>query len=74
MLQNREMNKILEKLETLDDEQLSVELLKKFNDKTSKLGKLLLNLDESLDNEKWKTLCNNAQEDVDTIVNEIMSL
>ena len=74
MLENSEMEKILEKLEALDDEKLSVKLLKDFSEATSVLGRLLLNLDESLESSEWKLMCEQAQKKVDTIVAKIMSL
>lgn len=74
MLDNHEVNQILEKLETLEDEQLAVELLKEFNACSSKLGKLLLNLDKSISHETWKSECDKAQCALDSIVARINGL
>lgn len=74
MLDNKELENIMSRLENLDDEELAVELLKEFNDKSKNLGKLLMNLDESLNGEQWKTLCDNAQKEVDELVKKIMNL
>ena len=48
MIDNKEIQRILDKLENLEDEVLAVELLKEFNRSSSDLGKLLLNLDTKL--------------------------
>lgn len=74
MLDNQELNEILEKLENLEDEELAVKLLKEFNEASGKLGKLLLNLDESLAHEDWKAMCDSAQARLDAILNKIRAL
>ncbi len=74
MLDNREVNAILEKLENLGDETLAVELLREFNQASGKLGKLLLNLDKSLSHDEWKGQCDRAQKDLDKIVKRINDL
>lgn len=71
MLDNKEVNDILEKLENLADEELAVKLLKEFNAASSTLGKLLMNLDNSLDHEEWKRRCDQAQDELDRIVKRI---
>lgn len=71
MLDNREVNAILEKLENLDDEAMAVNLLKEFNLASSRLGKLLLNLDNSLSHDEWKVECDRAQDELDRIVKKI---
>lgn len=71
MIQNTEIEKILEKLENLEDEGLAVELLKEFNLASSELGKLLLNLDKNLTHDEWKSRCDEAQKRLDQIVKKI---
>lgn len=71
MIENNEIERILEKLENLEDEELAVELLKEFNRASSELGKLLLNLDNSLTHDEWKNLCDKAQSSLDQIVKKI---
>jgi hypothetical protein len=71
MIDNNEINRILEKLENLEDEGLAVELLKEFNQASSELGKLLLNLDKNLDHHEWKNLCLKAQSRLDQAVSKI---
>ena len=73
MIDNKDMTLVLEKLENLEDEVLAVEYLKKFNDASKKLGKLLLNLDQSLDHGEWKKACDESRDELDKIVLEIMS-
>lgn len=74
MLDNQEINKLLEILENLDDEELAVELLKEFNSSSKDLGKLLLNLDKDLDHNEWKLQCQVAQKKLDTVVTRILDL
>jgi hypothetical protein len=71
MIDNNELNQILEKLENLEDEELAVELLREFNHASSELGKLLLNLDQTVGHTEWKILCDKAQLRLDKIVKKI---
>lgn len=74
MIDNSEINRILEILENHDDEDRAVELLKEFNAASSRLGKLLLNLDKTLGHDEWKRLCDQAQNELDAIVLKIENL
>ncbi|MDD4974917.1 MAG: hypothetical protein PHY93_11235 [Bacteriovorax sp.] len=71
MIENNEIERILDKLENLEDEVLAVELLKEFNSASSELGKLLLNLDKKLIHDDWKSLCDKAQARLDQVVKKI---
>lgn len=71
MIDNSEIEKILEKLESIEDEVLAVKLLKEFNTCSSELGKLLLNLDKSLTHQEWKNKCDEAQLKLDKVVKKI---
>ncbi len=71
MIDNKEIERILLKLENIEDEKLAVELLKEFNRSSSELGKLLLNLDKTLSHEEWKKRCDTAQAHLDSIVQKI---
>ena len=73
MIDNNELSVVLDKLENMEDELLAVEYLKKFNNASKKLGKLLLNLDKTLDHVEWKKACDLAKDELDKIVLEIMS-
>lgn len=74
MIENNEINRILEKLENLEDEELAVELLKEFNSASSELGKVLLNHDKNLIHGEWKILCDSAQTRLDLVVKKIDQL
>lgn len=74
MIENTQLNRILEKLENQEDEEMAVELLREFNLASSELGKLLLNLDEKLTHDHWKNLCDKAQSRLDLIVKKIDQL
>lgn len=74
MIDNSELNRILEKLENLEDEELAVELLREFNQASSDLGKLLLNLDATITHDHWKNLCDTAKFRLDLIIKKIDQL
>jgi len=68
MIDNAEIAEILEILENLEDEDQAVKYLKLFNDSSKKLGRLLLNLDKSLENKEWKEKCDQAKKELDSII------
>ena len=71
MIDNSEIERILEKLESFEDEQLAVELLKDFNRYSKELGKLLLNLDKSLPHDDWKKKCDETKKKLDAVIDKI---
>lgn len=71
MIDNYEIEEIMEILENYENEELAVQYLREFNDKTSYLGRLLMNLDKNLSNDEWKVLCDKAKKDVDAVVQKI---
>lgn len=71
MLDNKEINQILEKLENLEDEVLAVELLMEFNSASKNLGKLVLNLDKSITHEQWKRDCDSARAELNNVIKRI---
>ncbi len=71
MLDTDEMERVITKLETLEDEELAVQLLKELNDKTKALGDLIMNRDQELDNDIWKQKCDEAKEQVDELLEKI---
>lgn len=73
MLDNREIAAIMDVLEEMEDERLAAHLLNEFNSRSKKLGTLILNLDPSLPHDEWKKLCDQAQKDLDEIVEKIFS-
>jgi hypothetical protein len=74
MIDNSELDEILAKLESLEDEEKAVVLLQDFNKYSSDLGKLLLNLDKSLSNEEWKRQCEDAKNRLEKVIKEIKQL
>ncbi len=74
MLDTTELTMVMEKLEGLEDEALAVKLLSEFNEKTSRLGLLLRNLDPNLDHNEWKRDCDKAAKEVTEITNRILNL
>ena len=71
MLDTAQMDGVIAKLESLEDEELAVKLLKEFNDKTKILGELIMNKDDSFDHEEWKRKCDEAKEKVDELLERI---
>lgn len=61
-------------LESCEDEQLAAQLLKEFNDHSREWGRLMLNLDPSLDHQEWKNQCEQAKLKLDQTVDKIMGL
>lgn len=73
-IEDTSLEEVMNKLETMEDEQLAVVKLKEFNDATKELGELLMNLNKDLSHDDWKTRCDEAKKKVDSIVNEIFEL
>ena len=69
-----DLTAVMAKLEELEDEEMAVALLKEFNDKTSRFGLLMRNLDPDLEHDEWKRECDMAQQEVDIVVAKIMAL
>ena len=74
MFDNSDIERILSKLENLDDEELAVKLLGEFNRTSSELGKLLMNKDHSLGHAEWKERCDDAKDRLDAIIKKIDEL
>lgn len=74
LIDNSEVEKILAKLEQLEDETLAVQLLKEFNDATRDHGQILLNKDQNLDHDEWKKECDKSQERVNSVLKKINEL
>lgn len=71
MIDNSEIERILEILENLENEELAVSLLKEFNLASSELGRLLLNLDGTLTHDEWKRRCDHAKLELENIIKKI---
>lgn len=74
MIDSSELDEILAKLESLDDEEKAVAMLQDFNKYSSELGKLLLNMDKTLSNEEWKQQCDEAKKRLEKVIKEIKQL
>jgi hypothetical protein len=74
LIDNTEVEKVLAKLEQLEDEELAVKLLREFNDATRELGTMLMNKDQSLTHEEWKEQCDKAKQQVDAVLAQIEKL
>lgn len=71
ILDTQEMDRVLSKLESMDDEELAVKMLREFNDLTAQLGKLINNRDSSLETEAWKKMCDDAQTKIDNFLERL---
>ena len=60
--------------ENFDEEEMAVQLLKEFNEKTAQLGRLLMNLDKNLTHDEWKLQCDVAKKEIDTVINKIRKI
>jgi nicotinic acid phosphoribosyltransferase len=74
VIDNHELEEVLAILEGLEDEAQAVELLKEFNQASSHYGRLMLNLDTSLEHEEWKRRCDEAQKQLQLVVEKIYAL
>jgi len=73
VLDTKDTNRILEILEHLPDEALSVNLLKEFSEKNKRFGKLLLNRESELSHDEWKIKCDEAKKEMDVFLAKIES-
>lgn len=73
MVETKDTDRILEILENLSDEALSVNLLKEFSEKNKKFGKLILNQDSALSHDEWKQRCDEAKKEMDEFLAKIES-
>ncbi len=73
MVETKDTDRILEILENLADEALSVNLLKEFSEKNKKFGKLLLNQDSTLSHTEWKKMCDEAKNEMNEFLARIES-
>jgi hypothetical protein len=73
VIETKDTDKILEILENLSDEALSVNLLKEFSEKNKKFGKLILNQDSALSHDEWKQRCDEAKKEMDEFLAKIES-
>lgn len=74
MFDNSEIEEILEKLESMEDEAAAAALLREYNERSKVLGKLLMNLDSSLSHEQWKAECDQAKAALDQVLEKIRSI
>ena len=71
MLDHSEIAEYLEKLERIEDEALAVELLTQLNEKSKKMGQLIMNQDKELSHDQWKHLCDEAKKELDAVLERI---
>lgn len=74
MINNEEMNELMQKLESLEDQTLATKLLSELSEKTKALGKLVMNLNPGLGHAQWKAQCDLAREEVELIIKKIQAL
>jgi len=71
MIDNSEVLLVMEKLESIEDEVLAVQLLKEFDEKSKKLGLLLNNRDQSIPHLEWKMKCDSAKKELDDFIEKL---
>ncbi len=70
---NTNLEDVMNALESLSDEKLALNLLKEFNDASSKWGKLMMNQDEALEHKVWKQEADQAKEKLDKVLLKILA-
>lgn len=70
-MDNTDLQEIMEILENMEDETLAAQLLSQLNERSSRLGQLVLNTDPNLSHEEWKEQCDQAEDDVNEIIERI---
>ncbi len=71
MFDNSEIEELLTKLESMEDELAAAKLLGEFNSKSKVLGQLLMNTDQTLSNDQWKSKCDVAKKELDLVLEKI---
>ena len=74
MIDNSEIETVMDALESCEDEVFAAQLLKEFNDRSKKWGRLMLNIEPDLDHSKWKDECDKARQNLDQTIEKILSL
>lgn len=74
MIDNSEWERLLAKLESLEDEEYAAQLLSELNMKSKKLGQLILNQDQNLEHSEWKAQCDLAKEELDRLLKTLDQL
>ncbi len=70
-IDNKDLEKVMSKLEQMEDEELAVKLLAELNECTANWGKLIRNIDPNLSHTEWKNKCDRAQNAVEMVIKKI---
>lgn len=71
LIHNKEIVELMEILENMADEELSVELLKNFGELSRDWGRLMLNQDPNLTHQEWKLQCDEAKNKLEQLIAKI---
>ena len=74
MIDTGEMERILELIESIPDESVSVKLLKEFSEKHKNFSKILFDKNIELTHEEWKQKCTGAKLEIDEFSSRLESM
>lgn len=71
ILDQIELRKIMEILESMEDEEKAVHLLKELHFRNKELGQWILNRDSKISHESWLEECQKSKQRVEEIIQQI---
>jgi hypothetical protein len=74
MIDTKEMERILNLIESLPDNDTSVSLLKEFSEKHKNFSKILFDTNPKLSHDEWKQKCTQAKVEIDEFLGRLESM
>jgi len=74
MLDTKEMERVLNLIESLPNDEISIELLKEFSQRHKNFSKILFDKDPGLSHDEWKQKCNQAKVEIDEFLVRLESM
>ncbi len=74
MLDNKEMDRVLNLIESLPDNEISVKLLKEFSEIHKNFSKILFDKNPDLSHAEWKKKCDQAKLSIDEFLGRLEAL
>ena len=74
MIDNNEMERVLNLIENLPDNDLSIKLLKEFSEKHKNFSKSLFDKNPEISHDEWKQKCTQAKLEIDNFLSRLESL
>lgn len=73
MFDMNELNRLTEKLENMQDQQLAIKYLSSFSQTKSSFDQLVANRDTDLSHDEWKKQCDKLQRQLNLLVEQILA-